>query len=79
MGKERTAFSAADKVRMVKYAEEHSFRAASSHFGVPEANIRQWQKRKEALEKLPGWMLRKRRGGATNPEQHGKKNEQLGM
>ena len=50
----RQAYTAGEKLAVVKYAEAHGNRAASRHFdGINEANIRLWRKQKERLQQMP--------------------------
>jgi len=50
----RQAYTAGEKLAVVKYAEAHGNRAASRHFvGINEANIRLWCKQKEHLQQMP--------------------------
>ena len=53
MGKVCTAYTAAEKLAAVKYAEEHGNRAAGQEYSINEANIRTWRKQKTSLQKIP--------------------------
>lgn len=43
MGRERQSFTAAEKLKVIKYAEIHGNRAASREFNIGESNIPAWQ------------------------------------
>jgi hypothetical protein len=53
MGKVRQAFTAAEKLKVIKYAETHGNRAAGREFSIAESNIRVWRLKKERILKLP--------------------------
>ena len=53
MGRVRNAYTAKEKLAVVKYAEAFGNRAAGREFGVNEANVRLWRKNKDRLMKMP--------------------------
>ena len=52
MGRVRNAYTAKEKLAVVKYAEAFGNRAAGREFGVNEANVRLWRKNKDRLMKM---------------------------
>lgn len=53
MWRVRNAYTAKEKLAVVKYAEAFGNRASGREFGVNEANIRLWRKNKDRLMKMP--------------------------
>ena len=68
MGRIRNAFTAGEKLRAVAYAEAQGNRAAGREFTISEANIRQWRKQKDRLQKLPKQKKAERGSTAHHPE-----------
>ena len=64
----RQSFRAADKIKVIKFAEAHGNRAAGREFDVNEANVRLWRRQKERLEKMPRSKKADRHGAAAFPE-----------
>ncbi|XP_060084012.1 uncharacterized protein LOC132563270 [Ylistrum balloti] len=64
MGKQRTSFTAKEKLDAIDYAERLGFRAAGRHFDIPESNIRAWKKKEDHLKSLP--ITRRADRGATS-------------
>ncbi len=48
----RSAYTAAIKLLVVKYSEEHGKRAAGRHFGVDESNVRLWCRTQGNLNRM---------------------------
>ena len=53
MGRDRASYTAAEKLKVVQYAEIHGNRAAGREFNVNEANVRSWRLKKNRLQALP--------------------------
>ena len=53
MGRIRKAYSAKEKLTIIKYAEEHGNRCAGRQFDVSEASVREWRRKKSQLETMP--------------------------
>ena len=68
MGKIRQSFTAREKLKVIAYAEAHGNRAAGREYSINEANIRQWRKQKERLQKLPSTKMAERGSSAHFPE-----------
>ena len=49
----RQSYTVSDKLRIIRFAEQHGNRAAKREFGVSESNVRLWRKSKENLEEMP--------------------------
>lgn len=49
----RTSYTAAFKLKVLEYAEQHGKRAAGRHFGVDESNVRLWEKKKHIYQAIP--------------------------
>jgi len=50
----RRSYTAAEKLKVIQYAEAHGNRAAGREFdGISEANISLWRRQKAALAALP--------------------------
>ena len=49
-------FSAAEKLKVIKYAEENSIHAASNLYGISRQAIRYWIQEKEELMKVTNMM-----------------------
>ena len=68
MGKVRNAYTAREKLAAVKFAEAHGNRAAGGEFGINQASIREWRKKKDRLKKLPKTKQAERDSKAHFPE-----------
>ena len=65
----RRSYTAAEKLKVVRYAETHGNRAASREFdGISEANIRLWRRQRDKLETLPRLKMAQRGKVAAFPE-----------
>ena len=53
MGRIRKAYTAKEKLTIIKYAEEHGNRCAGRQFDVSEASVREWRCKKSQLETMP--------------------------
>ena len=49
----RMSHTAAQKLKIIQYAEEHGNRPAARHFGVSESCVRLWRKTKISLSAMP--------------------------
>jgi len=50
----RRSYTAAEKLKVIQYAEAHGNRAAGREFdGISEANVRLWRRQKATLAALP--------------------------
>ena len=53
MCRDRNKYTAAEKLKVIKYAEIHGNRATGREFSVGESSIRERRKKKTGLEKKP--------------------------
>ena len=53
MGRIRKAYTAKEKLTIIKYTEEHGNRCAGRQFNVSEASVREWRRKKSQLETMP--------------------------
>ena len=53
MGRDRNKYTAAEKLKVIKYAEIHGNRTTPREFSVGESSIRERRKKKTGLEKIP--------------------------
>ena len=53
MATKRQSYTTSEKLKIIKFAEEHGNRAAQREFGIAESNVRLWCKSKENLQKMP--------------------------
>ena len=53
MCRDRNKYTAAEKLKVIKYAEIHGNRTTPREFSVGESSIREWRKKKTGLEKIP--------------------------
>ena len=53
MGRDRASYTAAEKLKVVQFAEIHGNRAAGREFNVNEANFRSWRLKENRLQALP--------------------------
>ena len=53
MATKRQSYTTSEKLKIIKFAEEHGNRAAQREFGIAESNVRLWRKSKENLQKMP--------------------------
>ena len=53
MATKRQSYTTSEKLKIIKFAEEHGNRAAQREFGIAESNVRLWHKSKENLQKMP--------------------------
>ena len=52
MATKRQSYTTSEKLKIIKFAEEHGNRAAQREFGIAESNVRLWRKSKENLQKM---------------------------
>ena len=64
----RTAYTAKQKLAMIKFAEQHGNRATERKFDVSESCIRGWRKVKKRLETWPENRMAGRGSEALYPE-----------
>lgn len=64
----RQAYTASQKLEVIKFAEEHGNRAAERHFKVAEKCVRLWRKNKVGLSLMPPTKMACRRGKMHWPE-----------
>ena len=53
IGRDRASYTAAEKLKVVQFAEIHGNRAAGREFNVNEANFRSWRLKENRLQALP--------------------------
>ncbi|MCU7901008.1 MAG: hypothetical protein KZQ66_02470, partial [Candidatus Thiodiazotropha sp. (ex Lucinoma aequizonata)] len=68
MGRVRNAYTAREKLAVIKYAEAHGNRAAGREFSVGESSVRDWRRMKDRLAKLPKTKQAERGSKAHFPE-----------
>ena len=69
MSSSRRSYMAAQKLRVIHYAEAHGNCAAEREFdGISEMNIRRWHKQKSRLQALPKSKMAERGHVAAYPE-----------
>ena len=65
----RRSYTAAEKLKIIRYAKTHGNRAAGREFdGVSEANIRLWRSQQDKLKALPRSKKAQRGRAAAFPE-----------
>ena len=52
MATKRQSYTTSEKLKIIKFAEEHGNQAAQREFGIAESNVRLWRKSKENLQKM---------------------------